>query len=402
MNFWETPKSHNLGPQCRLAPVTQPFSPSEADGIPPIKAQYFYASPIPIDDPLSTSTFTATADSKPSRANLQPFSQGDNNTLERAWLGLASAQYHRNHSHARRSRSPSLSLAKANADKLTDIVRDLALKHAGKHTREGQPREMMQPSIDPVDPVSAPDTTVSLCCRDLLPDVSIALQTSFCAVARRNQKALDREKVAQDVMTEIAALRADSAAYGTGTGTGTGTSTGTGRENRPSSMSFDNPSSLSFGKRDSVDGIGSRDSAVKSRSQIHSHGSLAETGEDAPTFHRSSLPSAGISGMPFVRVGTPESPAFPPSPSLPRAATPTLNSKTTRLSTVEEKHNNVSGSHRNSLPARENGSSHNSVDVPVGVSRLHKVSLPDLQMKPIYWSPVNDIVTVLRGTWFYK
>ncbi|RYP57120.1 hypothetical protein DL769_009670 [Monosporascus sp. CRB-8-3] len=266
-NYGEIPKSHNFGPECRLAPVTQPFPPSEVDEIPPINAQYFYSSPIPIDDPLSASAITATTtDSKTSKGNLQPFSRGDNNALERAWLGLASAQYRRNHAQARRSRSPSPSLARANADKLTAIVHDLAVKHVEKHAREGPSREMMQPVIDPVDPVSAPGATVTLCCRDLLSDAGIALRTSFCAVARRHQKALDREKVAQDVMAEMAALH---------------------------------------------------------------------------------------------------------SPRTP-------------------------------LPQIEKEQHHNSVDVPVGVSRLHKVSLPVLQMKPIYWSPVNDITTVLRATWFYR
>ncbi|EHK97709.1 putative phospholipase [Glarea lozoyensis 74030] len=41
-------------------------------------------------------------------------------------------------------------------------------------------------------------------------------------------------------------------------------------------------------------------------------------------------------------------------------------------------------------------------DVPVGVSRLHLVKIPALQMHPIYWSPVHDIAVVTRGTWFYK
>ncbi|MCJ1435256.1 hypothetical protein MMC27_004628 [Xylographa pallens] len=40
--------------------------------------------------------------------------------------------------------------------------------------------------------------------------------------------------------------------------------------------------------------------------------------------------------------------------------------------------------------------------VPVGLSRLHLVEMPLLQMKPIYWSPVHDISSVVRGTWFYK
>lgn len=42
------------------------------------------------------------------------------------------------------------------------------------------------------------------------------------------------------------------------------------------------------------------------------------------------------------------------------------------------------------------------VYVPVGVSRLHLVELPDLTMKPIYWSPINDTSNVIRATWFYK
>ncbi|KAF2401320.1 hypothetical protein EJ06DRAFT_576158 [Trichodelitschia bisporula] len=44
-----------------------------------------------------------------------------------------------------------------------------------------------------------------------------------------------------------------------------------------------------------------------------------------------------------------------------------------------------------------------SANVPVGVSRLHSVLVPELQsrMEPIYWSPVNDVAAVIRGTWFY-
>ncbi|KAK3714943.1 hypothetical protein LTR37_007433 [Vermiconidia calcicola] len=40
--------------------------------------------------------------------------------------------------------------------------------------------------------------------------------------------------------------------------------------------------------------------------------------------------------------------------------------------------------------------------VPVGVSRLHQVEMPDLRMTPIYWTPVHDEATVVRGTWFYQ
>lgn len=40
--------------------------------------------------------------------------------------------------------------------------------------------------------------------------------------------------------------------------------------------------------------------------------------------------------------------------------------------------------------------------VAVGISRLHQVEMPQLQMTPIYWQPVHDTAAVLRATWFYQ
>ena len=367
--YGEAPKPHTLGPQCRLAPVKRPFPSSEPDELPPIKVQYFYASPTPIDEPLSASTATPTPDSRTSKGSLQPFSQGDNNALESAWLGLASSQYRRNHGHARRGRSPSPSLAMENTDKLAVIVHDLAVKHAEKHAREGPAREVsMQAATDPLDPVLAPDTTVSLCCRDLLPDVATALRASFCDVARKHQRMLDTERVAQDVMAELSTSRVDSAASVVG--------------------------------QDTPDPPGPQEQAARSRFQSSARNSMYETSDDMPTLARSSLPDAGISGKPFVRVGTPDSPVFSPPSSLPRPATSSVYPRPPRF--TEEKQFEAMDSLRASTSSHGEDPLPESVDVPVGVSRLHKVTLPNLQMKPIYWSPVGDVVTVLRATWFYR
>jgi hypothetical protein len=43
-----------------------------------------------------------------------------------------------------------------------------------------------------------------------------------------------------------------------------------------------------------------------------------------------------------------------------------------------------------------------SAKIAVGVSRLHHVAMPDLNLEPIYWRPVNDVSPVVRATWFYK
>lgn len=64
-------------------------------------------------------------------------------------------------------------------------------------------------------------------------------------------------------------------------------------------------------------------------------------------------------------------------------------------------------SNKDKAPARRTSKiepSGPSAKVPVGVSRLHNVVMSDesIRMEPIYWSPVNDIADVIRGTWFYK
>ncbi|KAI5840786.1 DDHD domain-containing protein [Morchella snyderi] len=41
-------------------------------------------------------------------------------------------------------------------------------------------------------------------------------------------------------------------------------------------------------------------------------------------------------------------------------------------------------------------------EIPVGLQRLHQVLLPSFIMTPIYWSPLQDVASVMRGTWFYK
>ena len=40
--------------------------------------------------------------------------------------------------------------------------------------------------------------------------------------------------------------------------------------------------------------------------------------------------------------------------------------------------------------------------VTVGILRLHVVEMPSLKMGPIYWDPIHDVSSVVRGTWFYR
>lgn len=111
-------------------------------------------------------------------------------------------------------------------------------------------------------------------------------------------------------------------------------------------------------------------------------------------------PDDGISGKPFHSVEDAKAEA-----TLETAPTPADSV----LPAVgrDSKENDNGGGDRPIFISRPDGqgitlSEKRAVEVPVGVSRLHMTSLPALQMKPLYWSPVNDIAIVTRATWFFR
>ncbi|XDG02890.1 hypothetical protein ABKA04_002505 [Annulohypoxylon sp. FPYF3050] len=363
MNYYgETPKTHNYGSRCRLAPVTHPFASSDVDGIPPVNAQYFYLSSVPIDDPLSTTTVAATADPKAARSSLRPFSPGDNNALEKAWLSLASDTYRQNHTNARQNRPPSACLAKTNGEKLRSIVHRLAVEHAEKHAREGPSAEKIQPFTEGLP---EPENAALLCCPELLVDVGVAIRISFCAMARRKQPELNRDMVAQAVMSEMDTLHTDSTASVT--------------ERRAPSNNI-----------------------PPSQSQIDSVMRSNQPDERPPSQQSvGSQPQVSSDRSPNVPVPTKSS--FANDASFPRAATFRPSGLAEEIKSGEARSRRASSvgdpARSPKLPEAPKVVSR---EVTVGVSRLHEVSLPALQMKPIYWSPVNDIATVFRATWFYR
>ena len=87
-----TGKLHTYGPLCKLHPASNTFirTASElTESAPKLKSHFFYCSTLPIDDPLSplparsTNSLTTT-----SRIRPRPFSAHDNTALEEAWQGL--------------------------------------------------------------------------------------------------------------------------------------------------------------------------------------------------------------------------------------------------------------------------------------------------------------------------
>jgi len=399
----EVLKAHTYDSGCRLAPLKYPFTSSELDGIPPVKAQFFYTSIVPIDDPLSTSTIAASTDAHAAKGITQPFSEGDNNELERAWLGLATDDFRRNHAFARRGRSPSPSLAQVNAKKLEAIIHELAVKHVDIHASEGAAQEFMETGFD--DPVDQDESEVR-CCADLVSDVGIALRSSFCAVSRRHQVDLDRENVTRRVMAEIKRL---------------GESLIGQEQRRDPSVAASvrlvgaiNVKSMAAEGRSSSRPASRRDSRSLPQAVPNAQVAPIDTSVATSSLARTSAADDGLTGMPFVRVGTPDSHTFSPGTSLPRATGAIFSDKQAedqprrgrlRSNTAQKRKTSREASRKLQPPSSgiaEHEARSGTASVPVGVSRLHEVTLPALQMKPIYWSPVNDISTVLRATWFYK
>ena len=83
--------AHNYGPSCLLHTDSNSFirRASRVSIDPPaIRAQFFYCSSLPIDDPLSPVPPPQTGAAKASRLPPRPFSIHDNRALEEAWLRI--------------------------------------------------------------------------------------------------------------------------------------------------------------------------------------------------------------------------------------------------------------------------------------------------------------------------
>ena len=82
---------HTYGPSCLLQPSSNTFTrraSAVSIGPPPMKAQYFYCSSLPIDDPLSPVPPPPSGSVKPTRLPPRPFAVHDNRALEEAWLAF--------------------------------------------------------------------------------------------------------------------------------------------------------------------------------------------------------------------------------------------------------------------------------------------------------------------------
>jgi hypothetical protein len=395
---------HTYGPRCRLAPVVEPSPESPLlAGIPPINAQFFYHSLMPIDDPLSTATPTTTADGRPAKGVLRPFSHADNNALEAAWLSLADDDDRNNHDASLRKQRPGPALAAINARKLDAIVQNLLRAHKEKHSHDTRPPPLEAPGE------ALAGTDLGVCCQELLVDASNRLREVFCEVSRENQPSLSQKHVVAKVMSVMEDCRPSAAAT-----TAVPIATPAMPASSPRTDTFVSPalSTSARGRASSLasNPVASRSASIGSGARPAPFGTPPQLDKHAVRL-RLAHPQVidGISGRPFVRVGdndgglTSEAGSrTDPQPDVlndyPKDGSKDIVVGDQHFGASELQKDTESSPGGMSIPELEP----QVVTVPVGVSRLHEVSLPVLQMKPIYWSPINDIAIVSRSTWFYR
>lgn len=394
--------NHTYGAKCRLAPVTHLH---RDDAMPSVEAQFFYSSVIPIDDPLSTSSISG-ADGKTGKGQLRPFARGDNNALEKAWLGLISETDNASHREAWKDhKSLDRSLSQPDSDKLASIVYDLTSKHWDRHRNGYQTQDVALPTTDLLTAISVPT-----CCSELVVDVSEQLVGSFCSILRHKKPGLKVEEVTNQIVMALDRLR-EEASYGTEPkllsrdthSSRPGTASSSNTNPHPITRFSKTRSEARNIRNRQDDGESSAKAMAFSMSQPKSQLSRTQTpiGSLEPT--RPSTADDGISGKPFVRVGSPEAQPEPSSVAFTQmdSTIQDLPWKTGQKKMVNERDSkpHKTEQRQESAPALKQP---DTAEVAVGASRLHMVSLPMLQMKPIYWSPVNDIAVVTRATWFYR
>ncbi|KAJ9602612.1 hypothetical protein H2200_012805 [Cladophialophora chaetospira] len=320
---------HSLGPTCAFYENELNEDAVGNGRTPPsVKAQFFYVSSLPIDDPLSP--LPPISADKATDLPPQPFSAKDNAALEEAWQAFQKGSEELAEEEKERRRN------------LAEGVFSFAQfgrRNGGKPRATNTGASGSKTSSRRRAKVSAKGpTSGSQVMLDNPPDDS------------HDSRPVDAEELRQSAELQ----------------------------NQPGMASHRQRRHRSPFHHLHREGKRSRDSSLQRPESKDQSGSL-------PTADLSS----DISGRPFARA---------PSGRNISASAPPESGYADTSATESRSRSPSSGPHRKKEKEKEADKAF----VPVGVSKLHLVELPDLVMKPIYWSPISDTSNVIRATWFYK
>jgi DDHD domain len=468
-----SPLAHTYGPTCRLAPAVT-FSGSKSDdNIPLLKAQFFYASPLPIDDPLSAAPIPSSSDSKSIKHTPRPFSAYDNNALEESWLGLGSRKDKKNQ-RRRRSVSPTKEDRKrggkrddrAQGQEAEPKSPPEACACEGRHSLRGNGRDKCNRTSCPQKSVlagassntQAPPIVMGTSNDSKVPNLLLEGQicsrakedgTSGASVAQKSDAVQDQDpsgsnrdhetlqrkhKSGLDEMEASQGDGADDDSIVTECSELRDVKEHTNSENYEDSEQEDvcpelqiNVSRKSSGEPAdeyadrqpvSSDRDGKKLSQKSGKVMVEAGPSVSKSKFSKKKDNSELSPQssdilsgnapvqssdAGTTGSPFVKLPPCANSAQPSDQDV--SGSKTDGEGQGNVDRTFRRFNERVSSETETVQShgcKAHTNIKDQVDVPVGVSRLHLVQLPALQMKPIYWSPVHDICAVIRGTWFYK
>ena len=367
-----TQPEHTYGPTCALS-TTHGDNNQETlteDGIPRVTAQFFYVSSLPIDDPLSPLPPIPSGDRSTQQIPPQPFSERDHAALEEAWLGcrhsvrLQSGQGNGQNDGVRPSSRHMFEFPRFGEELRSQSP------HAGS-MKSTERREGLQTGGGSQRPSADLHRTEST---SLSPEhAGPGEQSSQKAREESRPRSLSQRAVSKTSQAEVMLSQPEAPGKTRGELIGNDElqiDGGTSRRRNRSKRRHHSPSRRIGKKAD--------------------HSESPVPGTPIQSYVQDEHLSNDISGRPFARAPSGRDISARRMRQLdPELQSPEASRSRSRKSKLK-------------APKQSQDSEQDKVYVPVGVSRLHLVELPDLLMQPIYWSPINDTSNVIRATWFYR
>ncbi|KAJ6078536.1 hypothetical protein N7467_008289 [Penicillium canescens] len=360
---------HTYGQSCLLSDEEPDLASFQTLPDPPeIRAQFFYVSSLPIDDPLAALPPPATQGAGSERIPPKPFSARDNIALEGAWRDLREAR---------------------------------KAKIAGQH--ESRPT-----TSKGLSGIAVPGHESGSNIR-IRPKTSSREDPGL--IGSRGSTVSNTPSFPDDVPSRS---HKSQLAFATGSGVRAQDFGNVDRVGSSSDdgMKHDTPTGIAIDRKRARSSSVNESIAAKRRSSSTLDPENGDAGdEEMGSIRANRSRDASISGSPFIRAPTsqthtPLGRSYESTSSrdgqewqsevrvntAPRSA---LKPSGLRTTVSLDQLTQDSEGERTEEPNTQS-------KIPVGVSRLHLVELPNLKMKPIYWSPLQDISTVVRATWFYK
>lgn len=402
------PSDHTYGPTCHLARAVA-FSGIGNNDAPPLKTQFFYSSPLPIDDPL-TPVPPPSGDVRTAKHPPRPFSTYDNNALEEAWLGLSSEKA--KNSHRKLSPSPIRASSVMEEQMFKAAVNEIATMHMMRHDHEYMERHPPCSVTKKTSDKPRPGEREFLkrkptpCCDELEKDIKHEQQKKLAETSFKKGNKEEYEVLLCEVISEIERRKKKNAKKEPVPVHCGHDNYGRTLENARTDGASDSPQDRNADyvcctdDEHSQDGRYSPNKNGKSKEKEKEKENDNSDGENIRTATGTAAnEDTGVTGLPFERApsrtGSPGPGMHTMSETDP--SSPAFEGEDCCDDLTQDNSDTV---HVQRCKAKK--MSKQAAEIPVGISRLHIVELPALQMKPIYWSPVNDIAAVTRGTWFYR